>query len=373
MTTLAVTAPRIRAELIDDRESWSHLESEWDDLLQNSSFPSIFLSYDYLSRAWAHFHRRDSQLFLLTLRDTTGTLVGIAPFRRSTWPICRIPFRFVDYAATWEMDKPYILALPELEAECWRVVAEFFHSNPDQWDILRLPEMPTDRMGLGCLQRLFGDSRYNIEVSEGPSGVYIDLTGTPEAFVRKHKNFRAKLRKLRRLPQGHRLDVYDDLGSIETGFRRYVEIEQLSWKKGRVGVSKNVSHLAFYADVIKALAAQGRTAIWILSTGDTPISGLVTYSFGDTVYYHHEAYNPEFSSLSPGLLVIGLGIEGLLDSGFRRVDSLCGFADYLLPWASEDVRTSNITIHRKSFRMSLILWARKIKRLLRDSPPSRSP
>jgi hypothetical protein len=354
----------MRVQLLDDPASWSHLESEWDDLLLKSSCPSIFLSYDYLSRAWTHFHKDCSQPFLLALRDAKDRLAGIGPFRRGTQYIHGKPVQVVRYASTWEVDKPYVIALEDIEALVWRSLAEFFHSNPDQWDILSLEEMPADLIGVECLQQSFDDSRYLLEVLEGPSGVYIDLTGEPGEFTRKHRNFKRRLKKTQELPQGYQLDIHDVADSIADGIERYVQIEQLSWKKGKTGVSKDDAHLAFYRDLLPALAAKGRAAIRILSTGDTPLAGTIDYFLGDTAFFHQSAYNPAFRKISPGMVLNGLLIEGLMGQGYRRADCLCGFAEYLRPWGSADAKTSNVIIYRRSLKMSLLLWRRRIRQML---------
>jgi CelD/BcsL family acetyltransferase involved in cellulose biosynthesis len=363
----------IKVRLIDDLASWSRLESEWDDLLLNSSCPSIFLSYDYLSRAWKYFHKQNSQPFLLTLHDANDRLVGIAPFRRGAQTIRGRSFQVVRHALSWEVDKPYVIALADMEAEVWRGVAEFFHSHPDQWDILSLEEMPADLMGVNRLQQLFNGSRYSVEVVEGASGAYIDLTGQPGEFTRKHKKFKEKLRRVEKLPQGYHLEIHDTPDTIAGGFEKFVAIEEKSWKKGKIGVTKDDTHLAFYQEMVPALAAKGRSTIRIMSTGDTLLAGTLTYAFGDTVFFHQTAYNPEFRKHSPGAVLIGLLIEGLLGQGYRRADCLCGYADYLQRWTSAEVHTSNVVVYRKSVPMSLLLGGRKIKQMLtrRSTPAAR--
>lgn len=342
--------------LLGSFEDWVSLRDEWNELVADSVSPSIFLTFEYLSIAWRTFHSQTSELFLITIRNTEGGLVGIAPFRSSIRKHGGFSLKVIEYVTTWETDKLYIIAKQGLEDSCWEEIFSFFQSNPKKWDLIQLVELPNHLAGINKIRRLFCSPSYRCNVAEGPSGPCIDLTVTWDEFCRRHKKFRTKLNRLKKLPDGYEIITYDDPKTIAVGIDRYIEIESLSWKKGQHGLRKNDAHLAFYKEMIPALAQKGRVVIRILVTGDKLVAGDISYTFNDTVYFQHTAYNEEFANYSPGAMLTGLAIKEYLDKAYKLGDCLCGFAAHINPWSSSTIETSNVEIVRLSFRMRLFLF-----------------
>ncbi len=82
-TSASYSSSRLACEWIKTWEELLPLRDEWNSLLNQSVHRSIFLTFEWLTTAWQHFHRHDSELFVLTLRDDDQRLIGIGPFRRS--------------------------------------------------------------------------------------------------------------------------------------------------------------------------------------------------------------------------------------------------------------------------------------------------
>ena len=62
-------AIRMNVKLVQSRQGWDDLREQWDMLLAESVFPSIFLSFDYLAKAYGVFHAGNSEPFILTLKN----------------------------------------------------------------------------------------------------------------------------------------------------------------------------------------------------------------------------------------------------------------------------------------------------------------
>jgi hypothetical protein len=84
LTVLGMLQPaEVQVEIIRSGQEWADLRDQWDTLLTESVFPSVFLSFDYLHSAYNAFHTRHSEPFILTLKNNEGVLLGVTPFRRS--------------------------------------------------------------------------------------------------------------------------------------------------------------------------------------------------------------------------------------------------------------------------------------------------
>src|ERR1700687_543767 len=81
MATLATTmADRscFTVEKIDDGSKFARLTREWGDLLESSTSPCLFLTWEWLHTWWKHL-AADRQLSILAVRRGTE-LIALAPF-----------------------------------------------------------------------------------------------------------------------------------------------------------------------------------------------------------------------------------------------------------------------------------------------------
>lgn len=349
-------------ELIESETGWAALCGEWDELVANSTFPSVFLTFDYLFTAFRTFHAAHSQLFLIVLRSCDNELIGIAPFRRSKRQYRGFTLVVVEYVATWEIDKPYIIARNGLEDHCWGEIFKVLDSNSAKWDVLELIELPDCLGGVKKLPILFRAPYYRCVVTQGPDCPYIDLTMSWDEFLSRHRAFKKTLKRLSKLPSGYHIFTYDAPDTIACGIDRYMKLEELSWKNGIQGLRKNRWHLEFYRAVLHALALKRRVAIRVLTTGDDLIAAIICCELKDTVYIHQTVYNQNYAQLSPGTMFMGLVIREYMKAGtFKTADLLCGFAHYYKPWACRIVGTSGVQVYRLSAKMCLFLGLRWLK------------
>src|SRR5215212_5619705 len=64
--------------IVKDPRAFAVLEEEWEDLHRNSPLATPFQSWAWLY-SWWDFYGEDYELRLVTMRDDTGLLVGLAP------------------------------------------------------------------------------------------------------------------------------------------------------------------------------------------------------------------------------------------------------------------------------------------------------
>ncbi|MCZ6504077.1 MAG: hypothetical protein O6945_16385 [Gammaproteobacteria bacterium] len=199
----------MNTELVQSEQGWQALRDEWDTLLAESVFPSVFLSFDYLVRAFAVFHAGHSEPFILTVRDSGGVLIGIVPFRRTMSPHWGGSHAVLEYLVTWETDKPYVIAGREGVDTVWGAIFSFLDANPIEWDLLQLIEMPDCLSGAASIKKLFGVPGYQYRTTVGPDGPIVDLTQSWEEFLGQHKKYRKALNRLNQLNSDYKVITCD--------------------------------------------------------------------------------------------------------------------------------------------------------------------
>jgi CelD/BcsL family acetyltransferase involved in cellulose biosynthesis len=355
----------MNAELVQSEQEWYALRDQWDPLLKESVYPSIFLSFDYLTKAYALFHSDSSEPFILTVRDVDGLLIGIAPFRRTMHRRRGINQAVLEYLVTWEIDKPYIIAKNGWEEKVWAAIFTYLNQNPANWNLLQLAEIPDHLAGAKIVMQLFDTPAYRCQTEAGPDGPYIDLTGTWARFLEKHKKYRRALKQLEQLDANYEVVTYNDAATISEGLAHYTALERLSWKKGKTGLQRNPQHFEFYRQIVFAQAKKNRTSIHVLMNNEgRPLAAILSWLFADTLFVHHTTYDPELSKYSPGKVLMGLVLKSYMgDPALRKADLMCGFAHYYKPWADRLVTTTNVNIYRMSPGMVLLRAGRWIKGL----------
>ncbi len=77
----------MKIDIIRSTDSWATLQQEWDTLLQESHLNLPFMTYAFQRAWWQHLGGGEwlqAELHILTGRNESGALVGIAPLFRST-------------------------------------------------------------------------------------------------------------------------------------------------------------------------------------------------------------------------------------------------------------------------------------------------
>jgi CelD/BcsL family acetyltransferase involved in cellulose biosynthesis len=345
-------------DLVRDEAALLRLEPEWESLVSDAVHPSIFMTFDYQYAGWKAFHRDDSEPYVIVMRDPAGPIIGIAPFRRYSDPGW-VRWRRLGYLGSFEIDRPAPVVRAGHEAAFWRILADYLESAGGNWDVIRLPEMPRE-MVEGA-REAFSPGPQTFTTIPGCSAIGIDLRASWAAFIASHKNLRKYFRSVERKVPNLEVDRYDEPSRVGEGFDRYAEVESRSWKAGKVGVTKDAGHAAFYRDVLQRLAERKRVAVRILTKGGRPVAGDITYTLGRRVFFHHATYDRAHADWAPGNFLTCRMFNDYMGTGYESGDFLCGFADYMRPWCDLEWHTENVTITRSSLRMRLSQLIEKYK------------
>ena len=353
-------AMNVSTQLLSSWGQSAELAKEWNALLENSVHTSVFLTYEYLSNGWKHFHSDRSTPFILTIRNQQGQLICIAPFRLITRKSTLFSYRVLKFICTWEVDKPYIITAPEHETTCWQGICQYLQQHSHQWDELDLTEMATHLKGKNILAQEFANSPYSVKVDKGEAGVWINLEKSWEELKRGHKNFNNKLNKLKKLPNGYEIVQCTTPEDVAQAADAFAAIEASSWKDAKIGISKDQNHFEFYKNTFIDLAKNNHICIHLLKTGEEVIAGDISYPIGDNVFFQHTVYDNKYKKISPGKLLVRLVIKSYLESNAKHGDFLCGFSGYLGSWGDGTIETEEILITKSSLHAKLFKLSAKL-------------
>jgi len=361
------SASRLESDLL---EGWSEIEkirTEWDALVDQTSYPTTYSTFNFCVYGWSHFHKDDSSPFVVTVRDN-GKLVAVFPLRREISYVYKIKYTLLQPLHTTETDKPYPLIANSFEQASWHAFSDCLKAHKGTWDILYWPEIPDQLHGVELIQQAFLNIKpYTVETHADVFGPILNLDQTWEEFRAKHRKLRKAVARINnKLEGGVHLKVYRTPAEIDTAIEIYSSIENSGWKAGKIGVARNDISRNFYRDLAGEMSKNDQIRIGVLYHGTTAISAEIAYTCGNRVFFSHGTYDPAYKDVSPGKISTGLFIKEFLDDDFKHGDFLAGFAHYLTPWCDELMTTTKVYVYNRRPAVRAIWAWRKTKTWLKE-------
>lgn len=364
----------IRVEKVYFSDALKAYAEEWEALLQRSSRPTIYSTFDYIETSCRHFKNKENIKFLFFRSEKDDQLLAIFPI--SIWEdlVYDVPIRTIEHGITTsftDVDKPYPIIDRDHEALCWKRFRNYFAHEYHHWEVIIYDELFLGSYLNTALRKLFPSPAYYTKKTPGPESPIVALNGNWDAFEKKHPNMRKKSRRLEnKIGEGFSYVVTSDPTDVERCLNEYIATEQAGWKANE-GVSQE-NNQKFYHDLLPKLAAKGQLFFGMMYDGDQVISAEISYTYLDRVYFALGTYHPDYKKLSPGAVSTSRFIQYFYDKGYTEGDFLAGFAHYVNPWSSRREKTVDVVIRRMgakngylALRHLLTKTKRKIKPLLK--------
>ena len=304
----------LTVRVITSREDWNTLRSEWNNLLLQSSAPSVYLTHEWLTTWWDCIAGPNATLNILVI-ERGGRIVAIAPLMMVVKRVLGIPVRKIQFIST--MKKPAhlstisahldIIALSE-EEDAMLAIFEHLEREGARWDYLQLYPIPDDSRTLLSFDA-FGarrSLRYLLQPAFHSSLLRIDCSW--EEYTTRH---RREIKKVIKSPEasqsettGLRVAKYSSLEDVPGGFETLLDIERRSWKWNK-GVSLNSALFRdFYRQFALNIGRQGMLIIHILEMDGRPIAYNYAIQFGNVIWGQRMSFDDSYRNRSPGKYLI---------------------------------------------------------------------
>jgi CelD/BcsL family acetyltransferase involved in cellulose biosynthesis len=158
--------------------------------------------------------------------------------------------------------------------------------------------------------------------------------GFTSYFANKSRKSRYNIKKeMSRLEEnGHLVVTQFRRGEInEKIINRIAEIQKKGWLI-RLGVERINS--SFQKEIIKSLAEDNLSEVFILSKGSKDIAYILNYYDKTNSYCISIGFDEEYESLSPGKVLMANCIRYILDRGIKDYDFLLGDGEYKRFWGN---------------------------------------
>lgn len=303
------------------------LHSGLEDLLNRHQERLTFLHPVWL-RTWLAEFGSSCEPLVLTCGE--GELAGVAPFMRiddritfiGDPSICDFMDLLVDPA---HADVAYDSLWRQLHAEDW--------AELELWG-LRASSPTRERIKQYA-------SQHACEVEEELEAVAPRLTlpaSWDDYLASLNKKDRHELRrKIRRLFQSGgnvELEVLSAQEEVVAAMDDFLELHTRSRQDKTEFMTPEMA--AFFRRMASAMSAQGLIRLFMLRINGKPGASVLCFEAGTCLYMYNSGYDPEFSSLSVGLVSKALCAQWAIENGRSALDFLRGNEPYKYDLGAHD-------------------------------------
>jgi CelD/BcsL family acetyltransferase involved in cellulose biosynthesis len=317
------------------------LEEAWDELLADSVMDTIFLSHAWAMCWWRHFGA-GCTLRVLTVRDTDGRLLGLAPLVMGRggwlgiWPARQLSLLGAEPTFADHLD---VILRRGYEDSAGRALWASLTNGDLTWDLMRIDGFSA----ASPMHALWGERAVSLSVSACHvltlPATWTDYLDTLPASRRQRLGKRRR-RLMKADPEGaafRTVEQPDDLApALESLFRLHQENQQA---RGNAGSFADPSTRAFHHDVARRFLEKGWLRLHVITVGQEDIATAYCFQKNGTVSFFSTGFSHRFTHHNPGRQILAHAIEKAIEDQATTFDFLRGDESYKDSYSST-VRTN---------------------------------
>ena len=321
-----------------NEETFDSVSAYWLDPECPVKWDCLFVLPAWLKVWWGEFGA-ESELYLRSVKKGDD-LIGIVPLLLNGESASFI-------GSTDVCDFQDFIILPGWEQAFFDVLLE----NLYQQGITRL-DLSSLRPDSSVLKHLIGEARnrgYEVSCDPDDVSLELDLPSTWDGYLRilKGKQRHEVKRKLRRLNEAGEINyrVVEALDGVKGVMDTFLDLFRKS--RSDKDAFMNPGMESFFKSLALAMAEIKILRFCILELDARPIAVVMCFDYNDTIYLYNNGYDPQFNSLSVGVISKALIIKDSIQRGKKKYDFLKGAETYKRRLGGQEVLLSRCQIHLK--------------------------
>lgn len=301
------------------QESFDSIAAYWTDSSRRLRGDSIFVSPAWLKVWWQEFGS-GSELYLSTVKQGE-TIIGIAPLLVrggeasiiGSADVCD----YLDFVVAGGMERDFFNIL----------LNDLVKKGVKHLD---LGLLRPDSTVLTDLVVIAQERKYDVRYQAEDVSLELDLPSTWDEYlatlaVKQRHEVR---RKLRRLWEAGNVEhrCLEASQEVEAYMETFLRLFSLSQEEKASFMTPKME--SFFKSLAEAMAEIGLLRFGIIELDTQPAAMTMGFDYNDSHYLYNSAYDPQYNSLSVGLLCKVLCIKESIERGRKRWDFLKGGEAY---------------------------------------------
>jgi len=316
-------------------ESFDSLASYWLNPRYPLRWDCIFVLPPWLEVWWRESDSR-AESYLCAVRQQE-TIIGIAPlllegeeaFFMGSTDVCD----YLDFIVT-----------PGSEHVFFDILLHDLRQKGVRRLDLKLVRL--DSTVLTHLVDIARDRGYEVSCRVEDVSLELDLPTTWEEYLEMltAKQRHEIKRKLRRLEETGEVNyrIIEDSEAVPDAIDIFLKLFRESREDKKVFMT--VQRESFFRSMAKAMAQARLLKSGILELDALPVAAIMCFDYNNTMYLYNSGYDPQYSSLSIGLISKVLCIKDSIERGRRKFDFLKGGEQYKYHLGGREVPLFNCQI-----------------------------
>ena len=326
-------------KIIQNINELESIESEWNDLFEESSGSNVFQSFDWNYIWLKHFLRKNDNIFIIAVYNDkeNGKLEAIAPFfiRRFFLFLKSLMFISYDYSDYLDIIIRKNCDKEKIYAEIFNTVLLKNKSNKIA-DIIYLKQVSKKTLNLisEYLQKI---KKISLNFKESGNCYYFNLPDNIEEYMKRF-NSKQRYNILKRVEKADDVNIkYSACSSVNTYkslFEKYLniffELHQKRWQgKGKRGVFYNDDIKSFFKELFISLFNKNRITLSTLKINNgNIIASAVCFDYADKKQIYLPGFDTAYSGYHPGIVLIYNDIKESINKKYKELDFLKGGEEY---------------------------------------------
>lgn len=318
-------------------ERFKDLKDEWNSLLKISATDVIFLTYEWQEIWWKHFGK-DKELHLLAFYDN-NQLVGIAPLNLCEKKVCLNGGRDVS-------DYLDIIAQKGYEEQVWEQLFLYFrNTSASGFNFHVIPEASTSRE---YLKELCQKHKCEFIEREEKVTLFIDLLKNWDEHLsnldrkRRHE-IKRKMGRIERETEDFKICYLTKSEAISANLEDFFELHRKSAPEKQKFMTPTME--SFFRAVLLKLAEKEERVYLHFAEGDKrKLASTVSFVYSEEFLLYNSGFEPEYSKLAPGFVLVANTIKEAIDMKLKRYDFLRGGERYKYDLGAKAKKIYNLII-----------------------------
>ena len=333
----------MKTQIYTDAAGFTALREEWNPLLHNSAFDTIFLTWEWQSSWWEHLGK--GELYLVAVRDG-GRLSGIAPLYLTTpddGPSdlsivgCRDVSDYLDLiAASGQEEKFYGALLDWLGSD-----------ESPAWDLADLCNIPAASPTHSLLAEMAAGRGYKVHIEVEDICPIIPLPAAWDEYLSSlSKKQRHEIRrKIRRAEGSGQINWYivNEEHDLAAEMDAFIELHQ----KSTVDKDEfmDVPMKGFFHAAAQVLHQAGWLQLAFMEVNGEKAAAMLNFDYRDSILVYNSGYDPQkYAWLSPGIVLLSYCIQWAIELGRAKFDFLRGDEKYKFRFGAQPTKVYRLVM-----------------------------
>lgn len=321
--------------ILEDFKDFEPYQEEWEKLLDGLPSDSPFLTYEWLSTWWKHFHK-DKKLMGMVFKDE-DQLTGIIPLMSYRETVKFYPLRKISFVGRGNSDRADLIVGKD-KGKVVDALMQFFSEDFRNWDVIHLEQIPEKSDSIGMLRYCARKRGLLFECWEQTVCPYIVLNQELEKMMEKRSgDFRKEIRKsARRLQDMGKISFSRSISheNIDELIKTAAFVDEKSSKYPEKTLFTNPITREFLKDVAKSFSKRKWLDFATLELNEVPIAYEYHFRYKEKNFAYTGSYDQTYASFVPGTGIMYRLIQSSIDQGIKEYDLLQGGHEYKWRWTN---------------------------------------